>query len=91
MLLENEKAQQYCVKSGLTYTGSRPGSLKAEPATGEGVLTPNYTIAGTIHRADVAQLAVQCLFHEAANNKILSAVDRNMTYSQAEFEELNLS
>lgn len=91
VLIEKEKAEQYLVKSGLTYTVIRPGGLKSEPATGDGVLTPNYTIAGTIHRADVAQLAVQCLFNEAANNQILSAVDRNMTYGQAEFEELNLS
>lgn len=91
VLIEKEKAEQYLVKSGLTYTVIRPGGLKSEPATGNGVLTTNYTVAGTIHRADVAQLAVQCLFQEVANNQILSAVDRNMTYGQAGFEELNLS
>src|SRR4028118_1148412 len=56
VLLEKEKAEQYLVESGLTYTVIRPGGLKSEPATGNGVLTENYTIAGTIHRADVAQL-----------------------------------
>ena len=91
VLIEKEKAEQYLVESGLTYTVIRPGGLKSEPATGNGVLTPDYTVAGTIHRADVAQLAVQCLSHEAANNKILSAVDRQMTYGQAGFEELNLT
>lgn len=91
VLIEKEKAEQYLVESSLTYTVIRPGGLKSEPATGNGVLTPDYTVAGTIHRADVAQLAVQCLSQEAANNKILSAVDRNMTYGQAGFEELNLS
>jgi nucleoside-diphosphate-sugar epimerase len=91
VLLEKEKAEQYLVASGITYTVIRPGGLKSEPATGNGVLTANYTIAGTIHRADVAQLAVQCLTHDAANNQILSAVDRNMTYGQTAFETLNLS
>lgn len=91
VLIEKEKAEQYLVESGLTYTVIRPGGLKSEPATGNGVLTPDYTVAGTIHRADVAKLAVQCLSQEAANNKILSAVDRNMTYGQAGFEELNLT
>lgn len=91
VLLEKAKAEQYLVESGLTYTVIRPGGLKSEPATGNGVLTENYTIAGTIHRADVAQLTVQCLAHAAANNKILSAVDRNMTYGQTAFETLNLS
>jgi nucleoside-diphosphate-sugar epimerase len=91
VLLEKEKAEQYLVESGLTYTVIRPGGLKSEPATGNGVLTQNYTIAGTIHRADVAQLACRCLFNAAANHKILSAVDRQMTYGQTSFEELNLT
>jgi len=91
VLLEKEKAEQYLVESGLTYTVIRPGGLKSEPATGNGVLTPNYTIAGTIHRADVAQLACRCLFNAVANHKILSAVDRQMTYGQTSFEELNLT
>lgn len=91
VLLEKEKAEQYLIKSGLNYTVIRPGGLKSEAATGNGVLTENYTIAGTIHRADVAQLAVRCLFHQVAYNKILSAVDRNMTYGQTGFEELNLT
>ncbi len=91
VLLEKEKAEQYLVESGLNYTVIRPGGLKSEPATGNGVLTPNYTIAGTIHRADVAQLACRCLFSAAANYKVLSAVDRQMTYGQTSFEELNLT
>lgn len=91
VLLEKEKAEQYLVESVLNYTVIRPGGLKSEPATGNGVLTKNYTVAGTIHRADVAKLAVQCLSHEAANNQILSAVDRNMTYGATAFEELNLN
>ena len=42
-----------------------------------------------IHRADAAKLAIDCLLSDRANNKTLSAVDRNMTYSQVDFVEFN--
>jgi uncharacterized protein YbjT (DUF2867 family) len=91
VLAEKEKAEEHLINSGLTYTIVRPGGLKSEPATGSGILTEDCRIAGTIHRADVAQLVCRCLFSEAANNKVLSALDRNMLYSQAAFEEFILS
>ncbi len=91
VLAEKEKAEQHLIASGLTYTIIRPGGLKSEPATGNGVLTEDPRIAGTIHRADVAQLVCRCLNSDRANNKILSAVDRQMIYGQPEFEELSLS
>ncbi|MCA1993463.1 MAG: SDR family oxidoreductase [Coleofasciculus sp. S288] len=91
VLIEKEQAENYLIASGLTYTVIRPGGLKSEPPTGNGVLTEDYKIAGTIHRADVARLVCQCLSSDAANNKILSAVDRQMLYGQASFEELRLT
>ncbi len=91
VLLEKEQAEKHLIESGLTYTVIRPGGLKSEPATGNGVVTEDYKVAGTIHRADVAQLVCQCLASDAANNKILSAVDRNMTYGQVSFKELTLT
>jgi nucleoside-diphosphate-sugar epimerase len=91
VLAEKEKAEQHLIASRLTYTIIRPGGLKSEPATGNGVLTENPRIAGTIHRADVAQLVCRCLNSDRANNKTLSAVDRQMIYGQPEFEELSLS
>ena len=90
VLAEKEKAEEHLIASGLTYVIVRPGGLKSEPATGNGILTENYQIAGTIHRADVAQLVVGCLFSEVADNKILSAVDKNMLYGNLDFEELKL-
>ncbi|MCY7277937.1 MAG: SDR family oxidoreductase [Phormidesmis sp. CAN_BIN44] len=87
VLAEKEKAEQHLIASGLTYTIIRPGGLKSEPATGNGVLTEDPKIAGSIHRADVAQLVCRCVDSDRANNKILSAVDRAMTYSPAPFEE----
>lgn len=91
VLVEKEKAEQHLINSGLTYTIIRPGGLKSEPATGNGILTEDHRVAGTIHRADVAHLVCQCLASEAANNKILSAVDRNMMYGQPEFAEFKLN
>ena len=90
VLVEKEQAEKYLIASGLTYTVIRPGGLKSEPATGNGVLTEDYKVAGTIHRADVAQLVCNCLFSDAAHNKILSAVDRMQMYGQPEFEEFKL-
>jgi nucleoside-diphosphate-sugar epimerase len=91
VLIEKEQAEQHLMASGLTYTIVRPGGLKSEPATGNAVLTPDPTIAGSIHRADVASLVCQCLVSDQANNQVLSAVDRQMTYGQTDFEVLNLS
>ncbi|MEB3278509.1 MAG: SDR family oxidoreductase [Lyngbya sp.] len=90
VLAEKEKAEQHLIDSGLNYTIIRPGGLKSEPATGNGILTENYTISGTIHRADVATLACRCLQSPAANNKVLSALDKQMIWGETEFDILNL-
>ncbi|MBE9225649.1 SDR family oxidoreductase [Phormidium sp. LEGE 05292] len=90
VLAEKEKAEQHLIDSGLTYTIIRPGGLKSEPSTGNGVLTEDYKIAGTIHRADVAKLVCRCLFSQLGDNKIFSAIDRNMTYGQPEFTEFTV-
>ncbi|MEG4408658.1 SDR family oxidoreductase [Microcoleus sp. MON2_D5] len=90
VLIEKEKAENHLIESGMIYTVIRPGGLKSEPATGNGILTEDCRVAGSIHRADVAQLVCQCLVSDAANNKVLSAVDRQMLYGNPEFEVLNL-
>lgn len=90
VLAEKHKAEQHLIASGLTYTIIRPGGLKSEPATGNGVLTEDPGIVGSIHRADVAQLVARCFNSDRANNKTLSAVDRNMLFGQPEFVEFSL-
>jgi uncharacterized protein YbjT (DUF2867 family) len=90
VLAEKERAEQHLIASGLTYTIVRPGGLKSEPATGQGVLTLDPTAVGSIHRADVADLVCQCLQSEQSNNQILSAVDRQLVYGQANFAEFKL-
>ena len=91
VLVDKEKAEQHLIESGLTYTIIRPGGLVSEPATGNGVLTEEPRISGSIHRADIAQLVCRCLNSERANNKVFSAVDRNMLFGQLEFEEFSLN
>ena len=91
VLVEKEQAEKHLIESKLTYTIIRPGGLKSEPATGNAVLTEDPSVAGTIHRADVAELVCRCLNSERANNKILSAVDRQMMYGQPHFEDFNPS
>jgi nucleoside-diphosphate-sugar epimerase len=90
VLIEKEKAENHLIASGMIYTVIRPGGLKSEPATGNGILTEDCRVAGTIHRADVAQLVCQCLVSDAASNKVVSAVDKQMVYGNPEFEVLNL-
>jgi uncharacterized protein YbjT (DUF2867 family) len=90
ILKEKEKAEQHLVASGLTYTIIRPGGLKSEVATGNAVLTENPTVAGIIHRADVAKLVCDCVTSDRANNKVFSAIDRNMLFKSLEFETFDL-
>ncbi|UKO97136.1 SDR family oxidoreductase [Nostoc sp. UHCC 0870] len=90
VLVEKDKAEQHLIASGLTYTIIRPGGLKSEPATGNAVLTEDTSIVGSIHRADVAELVCRCLNAESANNKVLSAIDKNMLFTQTEFVEFKL-
>jgi len=89
VLIEKEKAENHLIASGMIYTVIRPGGLKSEPATSNGILTEDCRVAGTIHRADVAQLVCQCLVSDVANNKVLSAVDKQMVYGSPEFEVFN--
>lgn len=90
VLAEKEKAEEHLIASGLTYTIIRPGGLKSEPATGNGVLTEDPRIVGSINRADVAQLVIRALNSERTNNKVFSAVDKNMLFVPTEFVEFSL-
>lgn len=90
VLIEKEQAEQHLIASGLTYVIIRPGGLKSDSATGNGILTEDCRVAGTIHREDVANLACRCLSSDAVNNKVFSAVDRNMLYGTPDFVEFQI-
>jgi len=87
VLKEKEKAEQHLIQSGLTYTIVRPGGLKSEPPTGTGILTEDPKISGSINRADVADLICRCLVSDRANQKVLSALDRNQRFTPSEIPE----
>ncbi len=72
------KAETYLIDSGLGYTIIRPGALDSEPASGNGMLTDDATVSGTIHRADLARLVVDCLDDPDSSRKIFNAVDREL-------------
>ena len=85
VLKEKNLAEEHLRNSGLTYTIVRPGGLKSESATGNGVLTADPSIGGIIHRADVAELISQCVNNPKSYNQTLGAVDRTMVYGDREF------
>jgi len=72
------KAETYLIDSGLDYTIVRPGALDSQPASGNGMLTDDPTVGGTIHRADLARLVVDCIDDPDTSRKIFNAVDREL-------------
>ena len=85
VLKEKNLAEEHLRNSGLTYTIVRPGGLKSEPATGNGVLTADPSIGGIINRADVDELIGQCVNNPKSYNQTLGAVNRTMVYGDREF------
>lgn len=89
-LLAKAKAEEHLMAGGIPFTIVRPGGLLSEPATGKGLLTQNYQVAGSITRADVADLAIRCLASAHAENQVLSAVDRDRVRSDQPFAAFEL-
>lgn len=81
-LLAKAKAEEHLLASGLPFTIVRPGGLMSEPATGNGIVVENAQIAGSITRLDVADLVIRCLASSNAENRVLSAVDRDRIRSE---------
>ena len=54
----------------MQWTIIRPGGLKSEPATGNGILTEDRSICGAINREDVAELVVKALFSDKSDGKV---------------------
>jgi nucleoside-diphosphate-sugar epimerase len=90
VLKEKDLAEQHLRASGLTYTIIRPGGLKSEPATGNGILISDPSVGGLIHRSDVAALILRCVQNPKSYNKTLGAVDRNMTYGDRDLTPFSL-
>lgn len=86
VLKEKAQAEEHLANSGLAYTVIRPGGLLSEPVTGEAVLTEDPAVAGSIPRAAVATLVLECLTSEKAANKVLSAIDLSMKRTEKDVE-----
>ena len=76
--------------SKMAYTIIRPGGLKSEAATGQGVLTEDVSVCGAIHREDVADLVAQALYSDKANNKVLSAVDSKQLFGEPQLKAFSV-
>lgn len=90
VLKEKAQAEEHLANSGLAYTVIRPGGLLSQPVTGDAVLTEDPTVAGSIPRAAVADLAVKCLESDKAVNKVFSAIDISMKRTDKDFDIFEL-
>ena len=61
--------------TNMNWTIIRPGGLVSEAETKQAILTEDTMAIGSIHRADVARLAVEALSSKKTEKKVLSAVD----------------
>ncbi|KAK9816215.1 hypothetical protein WJX74_009237 [Apatococcus lobatus] len=92
VLEEKTKAENLLKEKsgGMTFTIIRPGGLKSEPASGNGVLTENNKVCGAINREDAAGLIVRALFSDNADDKVLSAVDSKQLFGQPAYDTFTL-
>jgi len=70
-----EQAEEYLRASGLDYTIVRPGGLRSELATGNGILTEDRSAFGFIFRRDLARLLVGCLDDPGTISRTFAAID----------------
>jgi nucleoside-diphosphate-sugar epimerase len=75
------KAENVLIKyyTNMNWTIIRPGGLVSEPMTGKAILTADKMSIGSIHREDVADLAVKALSAANTERKVFSAVDLTLT------------
>lgn len=90
VLLEKEKAEAKLKSTDMDWIIIRPGGLQSEEPTGNGVLTENTTVCGTITRGDVADLVCKAMRSSSADRKVLSAVDTEKMFGSPEFEIFKL-
>jgi uncharacterized protein YbjT (DUF2867 family) len=75
ILVWKKQAEEYIQKSGITYTIVRPGGLKNEDNSDAIIMQGADTLFdGSIPRQKVAQVCVESLFENAAQNKIVEIV-----------------
>ncbi|MEM7793160.1 MAG: SDR family oxidoreductase [Cyanobacteria bacterium P01_C01_bin.118] len=87
VLFWKKQAEDYIVKSGLTYTIVRPGGLRSEDSGEPVVMSGADTLfEGGIARQKVAEVCIAALSEPAAENKIVeivtSAEAREQTFNE---------
>lgn len=90
VLEQKEKAENALKATDMDWVIIRPGGLQSEEPTGNGVLTEDVTVCGSITRGDVADLVCSCLVKDGADKKVLSAVDSNKMFGSPSFEVFTL-
>lgn len=86
VLFWKKQAENYIVKSGLTYTIVRPGGLRSEDSGEPVVMSAADTLfEGGIARQKVAQVCIAALSEPAAENKIVEIV----TSAEAQDQSFN--
>ena len=74
----------------MAFTIVRPGGLQNDAATGNGVLTADAGVCGSIARADVADVVIKALFSDKADGKTLTAVDAAKVTTKGAYEPFAL-
>mmetsp|Transcript_2503 Transcript_2503/g.3762 ORF Transcript_2503/g.3762 Transcript_2503/m.3762 type:complete len:272 (+) Transcript_2503:81-896(+) len=76
-LVAKTKAENILIKyyTNMNWTIIRPGGLITESMTGKAIVSEDTNAIGSIHREDVAALAVKCLSDATTHKKIFAAVD----------------
>jgi len=75
VLDEKTRGEDYLMASGLEYTILRPGGMTHDPASGTAIRTEDRKAMGTINRADLARLVVDCLDDPLAIGKVYHTID----------------
>lgn len=71
-------AEEHLRDSGLDDTIIRGGALGDEPATGNGLLTEDESLIGTIQRADFAALTAEALRDPRTIGRAYGAIDKDL-------------
>ena len=77
VLAAKTRAENVLIKyyTNMNWTIIRPGGLISEPQTGKAILTADNMGIGSIHREDVADLAVKALSAPNTERKVFTAMD----------------
>jgi uncharacterized protein YbjT (DUF2867 family) len=80
MIPLKEKAEDALRASGLDFTIVRPGGLRSDNRTGNGILSEDPQTFGYIFREDLAELIVAVLDDDRTIGKTLAAIDSERGY-----------